>query len=165
MTTEQKCVRILCLHGYRQNSQIFHAKLGALRKMLKNHAQLVFIDAPHRVQPISPNTSDKLAKNKPESDEGSPLSEGTAEDSAAAFAEETSKAADNIKWELSWWFNKDDRTFKGTNKNGPAYGFDESLAKVEEVWKNRGPFEGLLGFSQGACFVGLICMLARKHRE
>lgn len=27
----------------------------------------------------------------------------------------------------SWWFNSDDRTFKGTNKNGPAYGFDDSI--------------------------------------
>ncbi|XP_030369356.1 esterase GA18864 [Scaptodrosophila lebanonensis] len=62
----------------------------------------------------------------------------------------------------SWWANKDDGSFKGTNKGGPAYGFQESLRVVEEAWKKDGPFQGLLGFSQGACFVGLICGLAKK---
>uniref|UniRef100_T1GUY5 Serine hydrolase domain-containing protein n=1 Tax=Megaselia scalaris TaxID=36166 RepID=T1GUY5_MEGSC len=62
----------------------------------------------------------------------------------------------------SWWFNKDDGTFKGTNKSGPAVGFDESLKVVEEVWTKQGPFQGLLGFSQGACFAGLLCGLAQR---
>lgn len=65
----------------------------------------------------------------------------------------------------SWWANKDDGTFKGTNKSGPALGFQESLHAVEEAWKTQGPFQGLLGFSQGACFVGLICGLAKKKRK
>lgn len=60
----------------------------------------------------------------------------------------------------SWWFNKDDGTFKGTNKNGPAIGFEKSLRLVEEVWDTQGPFQGILGFSQGACFAGLLCSLA-----
>lgn len=63
----------------------------------------------------------------------------------------------------SWWFNKDDGTFKGTNKSGPAIGFDESLKKVEDIWVNDGPFQGILGFSQGACFAGIICGLAQRR--
>lgn len=65
----------------------------------------------------------------------------------------------------SWWFNKEDNTFKGTNKNGPAYGFDVSLRLIEDVWQTQGPFQGLLGFSQGACFVGLICNLSMRGSE
>jgi len=60
----------------------------------------------------------------------------------------------------AWWFNKEDGTFKGTNQGGPAIGFEKSLRLVEEVWTTQGPFQGILGFSQGACFAGLICSLA-----
>ncbi|XP_063707126.1 esterase CG5412 [Culicoides brevitarsis] len=60
----------------------------------------------------------------------------------------------------SWWFNKDDGTFKGTNLDGPAIGFEKSLRLIEEVWETQGPFQGILGFSQGACFAGIICSLA-----
>lgn len=141
--TAEKGVQILCLHGHRQNGRIFRSKLGALRKILKHHANLVFIDAPHRVQPTK--------------------SEGT--EGTTADQDDSDSSSDNDKRELSWWFNKEDRTFKGTNVNGPAYGFDESLAKVEEAWNSLGPFQGILGFSQGACFAGIICLLARKHSK
>lgn len=62
----------------------------------------------------------------------------------------------------SWWFNKDDGSFKGTNKDGPAIGFEKSLRLVEEVWESQGPFQGILGFSQGACFAGILCSLAMR---
>lgn len=63
----------------------------------------------------------------------------------------------------SWWFNKDDGTFKGTNKEGPAIGFEESLRLVEKTW-SEGAFDGLLGFSQGACFVGIISAMAELQK-
>lgn len=62
----------------------------------------------------------------------------------------------------SWWFNKDDGTFSGMNRSGPAFGFAESVALIEKRWHEDGPFHGLLGFSQGACFVGLLCSLASR---
>ena len=61
----------------------------------------------------------------------------------------------------SWWFNKDDSSFKGTNVDGPAFKFEESLKFVEEVW-NKGNFQGLIGFSQGASFVSLIASMSAK---
>lgn len=61
----------------------------------------------------------------------------------------------------SWWFNKEDSSFKGTNIDGPAYKFEESLKFVEEVW-NNGDFQGLIGFSQGASFVSLIASMSMK---
>ncbi|XP_017845239.1 esterase GA18864 [Drosophila busckii] len=118
-------VRVLCLHGYRQDADSFKNKLGSFRKFAGKYAEFVFISAPHIAAPLEPN-------DKP------------------------------IEQQRSWWANKDDGTFKGTNKSGPAYGFQESMRAVEEAWKTQGPFQGLLGFSQGACFVGLICGLAKK---
>lgn len=43
-------LRILCLHGYRQNGNMFREKTGSFRKLLKKHvAEFVFIDAPHLI--------------------------------------------------------------------------------------------------------------------
>lgn len=67
-----------------------------------------------------------------------------------------------VEEQRSWWFNKDDGSFKGTNQCGPAMGFEESLKVVEEEWL-KGNYQGLLGFSQGGCFVSVICSLAQRN--
>lgn len=71
---------------------------------------------------------------------------------------------DLVEEQKSWWFNKDDGSFKGTNQCGPAMGFEESLKRVEEEWL-KGDYQGLLGFSQGGCFVSVICSLAARNRK
>lgn len=124
-------IRVLCLHGYRQNGDSFKSKLGSFRKNVQKYAEFVFVTAPHVAPPINDT------------------------DASSTSGEE----------QRSWWFNKDDGTFKGTNRCGPAFGFEESVRLVEEVWTEEGPFQGLLGFSQGASFVGLLCnMSARKSK-
>ena len=40
-------LKILCLHGYRQNEHMFREKTGALRKLLKGKGDFVFVSAPH----------------------------------------------------------------------------------------------------------------------
>ncbi|KAI9593604.1 serine hydrolase FSH [Syncephalis fuscata] len=40
-------LKILCLHGYMQNGQVLRRKMGAVRKKLKNVAELVFITSSH----------------------------------------------------------------------------------------------------------------------
>ncbi|KAL5007024.1 hypothetical protein ScPMuIL_015830 [Solemya velum] len=47
-----KELRILCLHGYRQNSQSFRERTGAFRKITKKYANFVFISAPNRIPPL-----------------------------------------------------------------------------------------------------------------
>ena len=52
-------LRILCLHGYRQNGNMFREKTGSFRKLLKKYvAEFVFIDAPHLI-PILDNTNEE----------------------------------------------------------------------------------------------------------
>ncbi|XP_049785816.1 esterase GA18864 isoform X2 [Schistocerca cancellata] len=54
--------KILCIHGYRQNGDVFKQKTGALRKVLKKHAEFVFVTAPMRVPPLEtsePQTTDE----------------------------------------------------------------------------------------------------------
>ncbi|XP_067928655.1 uncharacterized protein [Watersipora subatra] len=43
-------LQILCLHGYRQNADVFHVKTGAFRSAMKKHADFVLIDAPHALE-------------------------------------------------------------------------------------------------------------------
>jgi hypothetical protein len=104
-------LKILALHGYRQNADSFKSKIGSFRKMTNKYADFVFISAPHLAPPL---TDDKV--------------------------DEDSKS----EQQLSWWFNKDDGTFKGTNKTGPAIGFEKSINLVESVWREQGPFQGNL---------------------
>lgn len=47
---------MLCLHGYRQNGQIFREKLGQFRKQFKT-IEFHFVDAPHVI-------SEDAAENK-----------------------------------------------------------------------------------------------------
>lgn len=124
-------IKVLCLHGYRQNGDVFKSKLGSFRKNVQKYAEFVFVTAPHVAPPI--NDTDA-----------------------------SSTSADDQPEQRSWWFNKDDGTFKGTNRSGPAFGFEESVRLVERVWSEQGPFQGLLGFSQGASFVGLLCNMSDR---
>lgn len=117
-------LNVLCLHGYRQNGDLFRNKTGSLRKIIKQFANLTYITAPHFSKPI--NENDAVDENQ-----------------------------------RSWWFNKDDLSFKGTNQGGPAIGFEESLKLVEDEWK-KGNYQGLIGFSQGASFVSLIASMSVK---
>ena len=59
---------------------------------------------------------------------------------------------------LGWWFSDVDY-FKSTQVSDYVKGFDESLKEVEKVFEEKGPFDGILGFSQGGSMVGLICAL------
>ncbi|CAN1821403.1 Rhodanese-like domain-containing protein 6 [Linum perenne] len=42
-------LRILCLHGFRQNASGFRGRTASLAKKLKRTAELVFVDAPHEL--------------------------------------------------------------------------------------------------------------------
>ncbi|XP_071958116.1 esterase OVCA2-like isoform X3 [Antedon mediterranea] len=42
-------LKILCVHGYRQNAKAFREKTGSLRKALKRQAEFVYIDAPNTI--------------------------------------------------------------------------------------------------------------------
>ncbi|CAF4817571.1 esterase CG5412 [Pieris napi] len=116
-------LKILALHGYRQNGTLFSGKIGSFRKTVSKYAQLVFISAPHKVF----------------TDDGA--------------------GDEDVR---SWWFNAEDNTYSGKCLGGPAIGFEVTLRLIEDVVKEYGPFDGLMGFSQGACLVGLLAAMQQK---
>ncbi|KAI5711891.1 hypothetical protein M8J75_003985 [Diaphorina citri] len=58
----------------------------------------------------------------------------------------------------SWFHPLDDRYSENI-----VTGFNESFPFIEEVIRSKGPFDGILGFSQGAELLGLICCLKSKN--
>lgn len=74
------------------------------------------------------------------------------------FLNKQMNTADN----RGWWFNAEDNTFSGKCLGGPALGFEDTLSLIEETVMEHGPFHGLMGFSQGACLVGLLAAMQQR---
>ncbi|KRT81624.1 hypothetical protein AMK59_5538 [Oryctes borbonicus] len=127
-------LKILCIHGYRQNAEVFKQKTGSFRKMVHKWAEFTYITAPHKVLFVNNLETDEIdVQQSPDTEQ------------------------------YGWFFNRDDHTFRGIRKGGPAIGFEESISIVEEAFKLHGPFDGILGFSQGGCFTGLLCDLQQRN--
>ncbi|XP_018413155.1 PREDICTED: esterase OVCA2 [Nanorana parkeri] len=125
-------LRILALHGYWQNERTFWERTGSLRKNLKNRAELVVISAPLQI---------------PETDVDS--NEGGAD-----IPREDPRG---------WWFSDPEKnSFNAMEEARSCVGLEESLQAVAKAFSELGPFNGILGFSQGAALVAMICALKQR---
>ena len=122
-------LRVLCIHGYRQNESSFRERTGALRKLLKKYVEFCFLSAPH-VIPEPQNLS------RPEAEQ-----------------------------ERGWWFSKPDRSYYALEKTGCCLGFEASVETVRKAFEDDGPFDGVLGFSQGAAFVPILGVMRQKEPD
>ncbi|KAJ3213163.1 Ovarian cancer-associated protein 2 [Dinochytrium kinnereticum] len=108
--------RVLCLHGYTQNSDVFRTRTAILRKDLASLAELVYINAPHIVPPSPDQISEVGTAKLSESDRP-----------------------------RSWWTDEDGE-----------HGFREAISLIKRQWEENGPFDGILGFSQGATTAAIL---------
>ncbi|KAF4791091.1 Esterase OVCA2 [Turdus rufiventris] len=122
---EARPLRLLALHGYRQSARRLRQRTGALRKALRGRAELVAIDAPHRLP---------------------------------AGAEDDPDGDDPPR---GWWFSGPGTFEAGEAAAAPA-GLEESLSAVAAALAEHGPFDGLLGFSQGAALAAMVCALRAR---
>ncbi|XP_051491948.1 esterase OVCA2 [Apus apus] len=60
-----------------------------------------------------------------------------------------------------WWFSAPGVFEAGDAAAAPA-GLEESLAAVAAALAEHGPFDGLLGFSQGAALAAMVCALRAR---
>jgi len=129
-------LRILCIHGYRQNSAGFRQKLGAFRKAVGKRAEFVFIDAPL----VVPSAS---------GEGGDPGGDDAGEEKAE---------------ERGWWFSAEAEisSFNALEDTKICPGFEASVNAIAEAEAALGPFDGILGFSQGAAMVGLYLAGAQQ---
>ncbi|KAF3390646.1 Dihydrofolate reductase [Penicillium rolfsii] len=130
-------LKILMLHGYTQSGPLFHAKSRALVKHIQKSFPL------HEVSAIYPTGPLRL---KPSDIPGYEPSEG-------GEAEE-----DEI--EAYGWFRR------SNTADPPLYqGLEDGLAAVAKVLSEEGPFDGVIGFSQGAAMVGMVAGLLETGRK
>ncbi|KAA0704131.1 Esterase OVCA2 [Triplophysa tibetana] len=130
-------LRILCIHGYRQNGNSFREKTGALRKLLKKQVELVYISAPHKVPGIQNETN-----------------------------QEPEKACGGDEDQRGWWFsNIQAPSFNAQEECEGSLGLEDSVDTVRTAVKELGPFDGILGFSQGAALVAILCALQEQKQE
>ncbi|XP_054611034.1 esterase OVCA2 [Dunckerocampus dactyliophorus] len=65
-----------------------------------------------------------------------------------------------------WWFSDPQaQTFSAQQQCEESSGLEESVAVVREAVKLQGPFDGILGFSQGAALVAMLCALQEQNAE
>ncbi|KAI9318658.1 serine hydrolase FSH [Dichotomocladium elegans] len=121
-------LRILCLHGYAQNAILFRKKTAALFRDMEDTIERVYVRGPHVV--LDPEY--------------------------ASMVERATKAGNDVSEELrpyAWWFAN--RQGPGTD-DGYYYGFKDTMAYIKKILLEEGPFDGVLGFSQGACLAGIL---------
>lgn len=129
-------IRILTLCGFTQNSHIYSKQIGALRKAVKN-AEFVFVDPAIVVEKadlpwITPANLDQFGSS-------------ASMDAETQTAETTPRA---------WWLNSDEwKTFRR---------FDETVAYLHDYIVKNGPFDGVMGFSQGAGMAALLAAMVEK---
>ncbi|KAM4043994.1 esterase OVCA2 [Anomaloglossus baeobatrachus] len=62
-----------------------------------------------------------------------------------------------------WWFSDPEKnSFNAMDETKCCSGLEESLDTVAKAFSELGPFDGILGFSQGAAFVAILCALKQQ---
>lgn len=145
-----KKLKILCLHGFRQNASSFKGRTASLAKKLKNVAELVYIDAPHQLQFIYQSRSDDKETGDMSSRQPKSPPHTGCNRKFAWFIDPDTDGNTSADWEVA-------RTpFDSLQYQQQTGGFDKSLAYLKEVVSKDGPFDGILGFSQGAAMAASV---------
>jgi predicted esterase len=133
---KQPLLKILMLHGYRQSESAFRERTGGLRKSLKSHVDFVFCESPHLVPKLD------------------------GEEEKPAIDSNTEPLAYNDR---GWWFSESNSSYDALLRTDCDLGFDKTLDHINSVFEEKGPFDGILGFSQGACLAGILSRIAENN--
>ena len=58
-----------------------------------------------------------------------------------------------------WWFSDENNSYDALNYTACSTGFDKTVEHIQKVFESQGPFDGVFGFSQGACLTAILCAL------
>ena len=132
-------LRVLCLHGWRTSGQILSTQTAAMRA--HTDMELVFITAPHAaVGEPDPG----IAMFYPDE----PYFEWFLRSPPASAEDEDEEARANPQASASLYT-----------------GLDESIEAIIEALRTRGPFDGVLGFSQGAGMVTRLAYIQQQQQQ
>ncbi|RDW86193.1 alpha/beta hydrolase [Aspergillus mulundensis] len=135
-------LKLLMLHGYTQSGPLFHAKSRALVKHITKAFPLHEISAIYPTGPLRLNPADIPGYT--------PM-----EDSSTGSDEK-----EDI--EAYGWYRR------SNTAEPPLYvGLEDGLDAIAKVLNEEGPFDGVIGFSQGAAMAAMVASLleGEKRRE
>ncbi|KAL1301587.1 hypothetical protein AAFC00_005819 [Neodothiora populina] len=140
-------LKMLMLHGYTQNGPLFRAKTRALEKNLEKAFPAApkpghLASYPGGVELVYPTAPIKLSVNDIPGYDTDGVSADTADPEAYA-----------------WWRRK------GDGEPFRYEGIEQGLETVADVLKTQGPFDGTIGFSQGAALAGMVAALLEDGRR
>jgi pimeloyl-ACP methyl ester carboxylesterase len=141
-------LRILMLHGYTQSGPLFHAKTKALEKSLAKAFPAApapghLATHPGGISLHYPTAPIKLSyADIP----------GVNVDGAEANTDEQPEA-------YGWWRRK------GDGEPFTYEGIEQGLATIAETMTCEGPFDGVIGFSQGGAAAGMVASLLEEGRR
>ncbi|KAK4769181.1 hypothetical protein SAY86_027331 [Trapa natans] len=145
-------LRILCLHGFRQNASSFKGRTASLAKKIKSIAELVYIDGPHELPFIyQPLVAHRLCDSESSTVLRTPPREGCKKKLAWLVNPNCCSESGKSEWSVA------DKPFDPLQYQQQTGGSDTSLALVKNIFSKDGPFDGILGFSQGAAMATIVC--------
>ncbi|KZV43675.1 rhodanese-like domain-containing protein 6-like [Dorcoceras hygrometricum] len=143
-------LRILCLHGFRQNASSFKGRTASLSKKLKNIAEFVFVDAPHELPFIyQPPVANQSYTHGSVLTQECPSFKISNRKFAWLIAPDHDKKTDN-EWKMA------NVPFDPLQYGQQTKGFEKSFNYLKTLFSQAGPFDGILGFSQGAAMAALV---------
>ncbi len=117
-------LKILALHGFRQNGDVFRSRTRKLRQALEDIAEFTYVTSPMQYSPQGDTRAATLA----------------------AFGEIPEYPMQRV-----WWLSSED--------NVDYEGFDASVAYLEAVFREQGPFDGVIGFAQGGTLAAVLAAM------
>ncbi|KAJ9660976.1 hypothetical protein H2201_006704 [Coniosporium apollinis] len=130
-------LKILMLHGFTQSGPLFHAKTRALEKNLIKAFPSHHVTLSYPTAPIRLSPADVPNFGN---------TEGDAKDEEEPDA-----------W--GWWVRK------GEKEPFTYEGMEAGFARIAEVLRAEGPFDGVVGFSQGGACAGMLASLLEPGRR
>ncbi|KAF8470142.1 serine hydrolase FSH [Kalaharituber pfeilii] len=146
-------VRILTLHGYTQSAALFRAKTKSLEKYLQKWVpggvELVYVTAPIRLR-----MADLPGYMNPVKEVGVASAIGTEEgERQGGGAEREGEGGEYY----AWW-RKNEAAEEYTGLETTCWDF------LRNLLAEQGPFDGALGFSQGAALAAILASLLEPSR-
>ncbi|KLO07769.1 hypothetical protein SCHPADRAFT_894380 [Schizopora paradoxa] len=126
--------RVLVLHGHTENAHVFGRKFNDFRDALKGEVEFVFVDAPHLLTPVDP--------------EGAPVF-STSEKFASVRNLDPKHPTKHTP--RGWFYH--------THDAQDAWAVSQSLMYLRNVLEKQGPFNGIMGYSQGGSMAALVAGL------
>ncbi|KAJ0422148.1 serine hydrolase FSH [Aspergillus carlsbadensis] len=135
-------LKLLMLHGYTQSGPLFHAKSRALVKHITKAFPLHEVFAVYPTGPLRLNPAD-IPGYTPQEGSGS----GPAD-------------SEEIEIESYGWYRR------SNTAEPPLYvGLEDGLDAIAKVLSEEGPFDGVIGFSQGAAMAAMVVSLLEEKRQ